>query len=34
VMLYIGLTLALWATVLYVRRGIAETRAGRSADTH
>ncbi|HEY5316691.1 MAG TPA: CDP-alcohol phosphatidyltransferase family protein [Solirubrobacteraceae bacterium] len=27
-MLYLGMTLALWATVLYVRRGIAETRAG------
>ncbi|HWF49326.1 MAG TPA: CDP-alcohol phosphatidyltransferase family protein [Solirubrobacteraceae bacterium] len=27
VMLYVGMTLALWATVLYVRRGIAETRA-------
>ena len=26
VMLYVGMTLALWATVLYVRRGIAETR--------
>jgi cardiolipin synthase len=31
VMLYVGMTLALWATVLYVRRGIAETHAGRSA---
>jgi cardiolipin synthase len=31
VMLYVGMALALWATVLYVRRGIAETRAGRSA---
>jgi cardiolipin synthase (CMP-forming) len=31
VSLYLGMTLALWATVLYVRRGIAETRAGRSA---
>jgi len=30
-MLYLGMTLALWATVLYVRRGIAETRVGRSA---
>jgi cardiolipin synthase len=28
VMLYVGMALALWATVLYVRRGIAETRAG------
>jgi cardiolipin synthase (CMP-forming) len=34
VMLYVGMTLALWATVLYVRRGIAETRAGRSAVGH
>jgi CDP-diacylglycerol--glycerol-3-phosphate 3-phosphatidyltransferase len=31
VSLYLGMTLALWATVLYVRRGIAETRAGGSA---
>jgi cardiolipin synthase (CMP-forming) len=31
VMLYVGMTLALSATVLYVRRGIAETRTGRSA---
>jgi cardiolipin synthase (CMP-forming) len=31
VMLYVGMALALSATVLYVRRGIAETRAGRSA---
>jgi cardiolipin synthase len=31
VMLYVGMTLALYASVLYVRRGIAETRAGRSA---
>jgi cardiolipin synthase len=31
VMLYMGMTLALWATVLYVRRGIAETRTGGSA---
>jgi cardiolipin synthase (CMP-forming) len=30
VSLYLGMTLALWATVLYVRRGVAETRAGRS----
>jgi cardiolipin synthase len=30
VMLYVGMTLALWATVLYVRRGVAETRGGRS----
>jgi cardiolipin synthase len=30
VMLYLGITLALWATVLYVRRGIAETRLGGS----
>ncbi|MDQ6804355.1 MAG: CDP-alcohol phosphatidyltransferase family protein [Actinomycetota bacterium] len=30
-MLYVGMALALWATVLYVRRGVAETRAGRSA---
>ena len=31
VMLYMGMTLALWATVLYVRRGIADARqAGRS----
>ena len=29
VMLYMGMSLALWATVLYVRRGTAETRAGR-----
>ena len=28
VMLYVGMALALWATVLYVRRGIAETRPG------
>ncbi|MDQ6776446.1 MAG: CDP-alcohol phosphatidyltransferase family protein [Actinomycetota bacterium] len=34
VMLYVGMTLALWATVLYVRRGIAETRAGKSAVEH
>jgi cardiolipin synthase len=32
VMLYMGMTLALWATVLYVRRGIAETRAGGSVE--
>ncbi|HWF74505.1 MAG TPA: CDP-alcohol phosphatidyltransferase family protein [Solirubrobacteraceae bacterium] len=31
VMLYVGMTLALYASLLYVRRGIAETRAGRSA---
>jgi cardiolipin synthase len=31
VSLYLGMTLALWATVLYVRRGIAETRTGGSA---
>jgi len=31
VSLYLGMTLALWATVLYVRRGIAEVRAGSSA---
>jgi cardiolipin synthase len=30
IMLYVGITLALWATVLYVRRGVAERRAGRS----
>ena len=34
VMLYVGMTLALWATVLYVRHGIAETRAGGSVETH
>jgi cardiolipin synthase len=28
VMLYVGMTLALWATVLYVRRGIADSRRG------
>jgi CDP-diacylglycerol--glycerol-3-phosphate 3-phosphatidyltransferase len=34
VMLYTGMTLALWATVLYVRRGIKETRAGGSVERH
>ena len=34
VSLYLGMTLALWATVLYVRRGIAETRAGQSSVGH
>jgi cardiolipin synthase len=32
VSLYIGLTLAIWASVLYVRRGIAETRARGSVE--
>jgi cardiolipin synthase len=32
VSLYLGMTLALWATVLYVRRGIAEVRTGSSAE--
>jgi len=32
VMLYMGMTLALWATVLYVRRGIAEVRAAGSVE--
>jgi cardiolipin synthase len=34
VCLYLGMGLALSATVLYVRRGIAETRAGRPVERH
>jgi cardiolipin synthase (CMP-forming) len=33
-LLYLGMGLALWATVLYVRRGIAETRARGSVERH